>query len=195
VIKLNILILAAGEGSRIGTPKWRLKWEGARFMDILLQHLEEAGLPDIYAIISGSESTQFTRIYPNVNVFVNQDPSSGMISSVQIGVTQSPKADAYMIIMVDHPFVKGTTYKTLYDTFLKYPGHMIQPVMNARPGHPVIVPAKVFEKGFSVDESITLHDMIVKSNVPVMKVSVKDSEIFHNVNNREDLRNPSPIKN
>jgi molybdenum cofactor cytidylyltransferase len=187
--QLNVIILSAGEGTRIGTPKWRLKWEGSRFMDILLEHIGEAGLSNIYAIISESESTQFIRTYPNIPAFINPDPGRGMISSVQIGVEQSPPADAYMVVMVDHPFVKSSTYKTLYDMFLKYPGYLIQPVVSTKPGHPVIVPFKVFEKGFNPDpETTTLHDMIKKSKIPVMKVAVHDNEIFHNVNTTEDLR-------
>ncbi len=187
--KLNVLILAAGEGTRIGTPKWRLKWEGERFIDILFNHLEEANLADIYTLMSEEEAPQFIRNYPNRKVLINPDPSLGMISSIKIGVEQTPPADSYLIVLVDHPFVKTATYETLVNSFKKYAGYLIQPVVNTKPGHPVIVPHQVFDKGFPEDlANSNLHMMIVKSNIPVMKVAVKDEEIFRNVNVPADLR-------
>jgi len=163
-------------------------WNGERFLDMILHNLEKADISNLHVIMNGEEVVAFRNEFPHLFCFVNHEPEKGMISSIRIGVEQSPPSDGYMIIMVDHPFVQAETYRTLQEAFLENPGALIKPVYQGKPGHPVIVPHVVFEKGFSNDPNITLHDMIVASGVQVQSVEVDDDGVASNVNTLDQLR-------
>ena len=72
---MNVIILAAGTGSRMGyltkqVPKCFLKINGIRLIERLIKQLREVGLKDI-SIVTGYKSNKFK--FKNINLFITKN--------------------------------------------------------------------------------------------------------------------------
>ena len=93
------LVLAAGEGRRLGTPKSVLEVGGRRLVDRAVDVLHEAGLADVF-VVAGAQSLDV----PGAQVVDTPDWRSGMGSSLRAGLAAvSPLSDAVVVMLVDTP--------------------------------------------------------------------------------------------
>src|SRR5262249_10237748 len=98
------VVLAAGASSRMGRDKAALPLpDGRTCLDAIRQTLSVVGIDAVRVVVSGTDSRSET--VPDTFV-VNPDPSRGMLSSVQCGLSALPgDTDAVLIWPVDHPRV------------------------------------------------------------------------------------------
>jgi len=105
-----VIILAAGQSSRLGQPKQLLKYQG----ETLLQHaIDTAKQSSAKAIIivlgSGIEQILNTINTAGLHIIKNDDWQSGMASSISYGIKSvqgtDPVPDAVILMTCDQPFV------------------------------------------------------------------------------------------
>jgi len=75
---IAVIILAAGQGKRIGMPKWKLKIDDINFLSIICNKLKEVGFKNIYCTYRENSLPD----YPNIKYIINKTPEYGMISSI-----------------------------------------------------------------------------------------------------------------
>lgn len=93
------LLLAAGEGTRLGRPKALVEVGGERLADRGVRLLTAAGCRPV-TVVLGAAVTDV----PGARVVVNPDWPSGMGSSLRVGLAAMPEsADAVVIALVDQP--------------------------------------------------------------------------------------------
>ena len=93
------LVLAAGEGKRLGTPKAMLEIGGRRLVDRAADVLREAGLADV-VVVTGARSLDV----PGARVVDNPDWPDGMGSSLRAGLAALPaESEAVVVMLVDTP--------------------------------------------------------------------------------------------
>jgi len=105
----SLIILAAGESSRLGQPKQQLMFNGAN----LLQRAIEAGLDsdcDTITVVVGAYHERLTPyIDPtSVELCLNQEWKKGMASSIKQGmntVLRNTVPNQVIIMLCDQPFV------------------------------------------------------------------------------------------
>jgi nicotine blue oxidoreductase len=98
-VNVTGLVLAAGEGRRIGTPKSVLEVGGRRLVDRAVDVLREAGLTDVL-VVAGARSLDV----PGAQVVDNPDWLSGMGSSLRAGLAALPaESEAVVVMLVDTP--------------------------------------------------------------------------------------------
>jgi len=93
------LLLAAGEGRRLGRPKALLEFDGERLVDRALRMLREGGCDPVYAV-SGAVQLE------DVDAVVVANPRwrTGMGSSLRAGLAAMPdEASAVVVALVDQP--------------------------------------------------------------------------------------------
>ena len=112
----NIVILAAGASTRLGSPKQLLVHEKAN----LLQHAIDEALDaeaSAVLVVLGSEAQKIAGSIEKkkAQVIINEDWQEGMSSSIRKGVEASGKtnADAVIIMVCDQPYVSATLLKQL----------------------------------------------------------------------------------
>jgi molybdenum cofactor cytidylyltransferase len=102
----GLIILAAGESSRLGQPKQNLLFQG----QTLLQRAVETALASACTpviVVLGANADRITPI-ANVNIIYNDDWQEGMASSIRIGVREMAKdasVSNIVIMLCDQPFV------------------------------------------------------------------------------------------
>ncbi len=103
------LLLAAGQGARLGRPKALLEHRGERLVDRGVRLLEEGGC-DPVVVVLGAATAQV----PRAVTVRNPDWASGMGSSLRAGLAALPaEARAVVIALVDQPFVRPEAVRAL----------------------------------------------------------------------------------
>lgn len=93
------LILAAGSGRRLGTPKALVELDGERLVDRAVRTLRAGGCTPV-TVVLGAAVTEVR----DADVVVNPDWANGMGSSLRVGLAALPEtADAVVVALVDQP--------------------------------------------------------------------------------------------
>ncbi|MFA1542138.1 nucleotidyltransferase family protein [Actinomadura monticuli] len=95
------LLLAAGEGSRLGRPKATLELDGERLVDRGVRTLREGGCTPVLVVAGAAQIEVIGAV-----VVPNPDWRDGMGSSLRAGLAALPPAcPAVVIALVDQPLV------------------------------------------------------------------------------------------
>src|SRR5262245_44507289 len=107
------LILAAGESSRIGTPKALLKINSETFAERIANVLISVGIQNII-LVAGAHYEQIRKNAEGLTVVFNAQYSFGQFSSLQTGLRKIPSETEFVIVWpVDLPLVQKETIATL----------------------------------------------------------------------------------
>lgn len=186
MLNLSALILAAGSGSRIGTPKLKLKIGDDYFVNVIIRKLISADIINITAIIREDYKEWCLGNVRGALFVINEEPEKGMFHSVKLGIHNSKNSDGIIIFPVDYPFVETSTIIKLIRSSEKYPQCIIKPHFENKSGHPVIIPNQLFSS-ILYNENENLNLVIQQSELPVHLVKVDDKGILKNINHKEDL--------
>ncbi|MFA7360171.1 MAG: NTP transferase domain-containing protein [Candidatus Kapaibacterium sp.] len=186
-MQITAVILAAGSGKRIGTPKLKLKSGNEFFVNIITNNLKSEGINDIVCIIRKDDLEWFKENAAVSDYIINDNPESGMISSVRLGVEMYKQKGGILLFPVDHPFVTGNTIKNLMTYFGKNKDSVIKPYYKDKSGHPIIVPNSLFKYILKSNNSKSLNGIIRESLISVVKTDIDDECILRNINSPEDL--------
>ena len=95
------LLLAAGSGSRLGTPKALVEFGGERLVDRVVGVLRDGGCRPVVVVLGAAAAR-----VPGAVTVRNPEWSSGMGSSLRVGLGAIPATVAQVVIaLVDQPFV------------------------------------------------------------------------------------------
>ena len=139
-MKVTALIVAAGEGRRLGRgPKALLPIEGTTFLQRCIEGLLLPGVEDAVVVL-GSEAERVQGACPlpqRVRLVVNPRWRDGMLSSVLVGLdaAQDGAADAVLLHPVDSPFIAATTVANVVAA-LEGGARVAVPSFQGRRGHP-----------------------------------------------------------
>ena len=124
-MRIPVIILSAGNSSRLGRPKQLLNYKGKS----LLQHTVDAAKASVakpVIVVLGAESGQIAgSLQPgrNVQVIVNTAWQNGMSSSIKTALryVQENYADSSGVILAvcDQPFISANLVNALVDAKMK----------------------------------------------------------------------------
>ncbi|TDB90024.1 nucleotidyltransferase family protein [Actinomadura sp. KC216] len=107
------LLLAAGEGSRLGRPKATLELDGERLVDRGVRMLRDAGCSPAIVVV-GAEPVEVI----GAVVVPNPEWREGMGSSLRAGLAALPPAcPAAVIALVDQPLITSAAVGRLIDAY------------------------------------------------------------------------------
>ena len=113
-----VIIIAAGESSRLGTPKQLLLVEGDTLLNRLIKMVQSAVDFPIYLVL-GAYSNKIKVQLPNVDLTIieNKDWQQGMGSSIRAGVQaivdSAIKYDGVLILVCDQPYISASSIQNL----------------------------------------------------------------------------------
>jgi len=150
---LATIILAAGDSTRMGTPKALLPDpDGRPFVARLVRSFSAAGLDEI-VIVTGATHDAIVEALaadgpPVGPVCVgNPDPSRGQLSSLWVGLdaVARPDVDGVLVTPVDIPMIRPTTIRQVVEAWSHTRAPIVRPAVGARHGHPVLFDRIVFD--------------------------------------------------
>lgn len=181
------IILAAGKGSRIGTPKIFLKIFDEYFVNIISEKLISAGIFEICCVIAPETDVPKHSFNHQIKWSRNPQSENGMISSIYWGVQFLKNCDGYLIVPVDHPSFQAKTIIDLKNSFLgnRFCAH--KPIFENRSGHPIIIPREVAVQIKPQDYKGGLNQFLINSNCKIKYVETNDPGILKNINTKHEL--------
>ena len=138
-VRVEAIVLAAGEGRRMGGPKALLRLYGETFLARACRILARPGVASIVAVL-GAEAERVRAdagLPADVTVVVNERWREGMLSSVWRGLdaAEAAAAEAVLLHPVDHPLVQATTVDRVVET-LAASAAIAVPTWDGHRGHP-----------------------------------------------------------
>jgi CTP:molybdopterin cytidylyltransferase MocA len=138
-VKIVAIVLAAGEGRRLGGPKALALIRGRTFLAHACDLFDRPGVASVVAVIGAGAAgvRREARVGDGVTVVENERWRDGMLSSVWCGLDAAERlgADGVLLHPVDHPLVSPETVDRVVaaltrGAFAAVPSH------DARRGHP-----------------------------------------------------------
>lgn len=113
----GLIILAAGESSRLGFPKQTLLYKGKTLLELAI----EAGLksecsPVIVVTGANAEAIEPGIKHSDVNIIYNPEWNEGMASSIRVAIKEVENNEAInnvIIMLCDQPFVNREVINSL----------------------------------------------------------------------------------
>lgn len=187
------VILAAGESTRMGSPKALLKIKDKTFLEHIIQTIHDAGIVRKIVILGhGAEtiiqSIDSERIQKDFKVkfLINEDYKRGQLSSIQTAIKSLSKdAEAIMVFPVDRPLISSKLLNQLVLTFNETKSPVVLPIHNVQRGHPVIFSVKVFDELLRAPYDVGARAVVWAHHNEVKEVPTEEAGILINVDTPE----------
>ena len=193
---ISAIILAAGEGKRIGTTKALLNWGNENLINYQINSLSHKSITEKIVVV-GSESEKVKKaiLRNEIKIAENNDYLSGKTSSIKKGISYiGNDQNDILLIAVDQPRTEDLINKVVnFHIANPLDKKISMPYKEGHGGHPIIFSnfflndlSKIKEESFGIREIIknNTESIIrfkttdVSSNIDIN--TSEDYELFHN---------------
>ncbi len=138
------IILAAGLSTRFNGNKLMFEIKHKKLIEYVMENVNKSQLYEKIIVINGM--SDFKKLIPeNFKVVINNNHSSGMSSSIKIGIENvSGNSDGAMIILGDAPLITKEIIDKLIDEYSVHDAGMTGVYHNGDVRNPVIFSRKYF---------------------------------------------------
>jgi molybdenum cofactor cytidylyltransferase len=191
---LSAVILAAGDSTRMGSPKALLLTpDGRPFVVSIAATLAAAGIVDI-VVVTGRDHDRIAATLTAAQLSViprairNPDPSRGQLSSLLRGMDAvvSPDTEALVVTLVDVPMVSEATVRLVVSEWRRTRAPIVRPAIGDRHGHPVLFDRRVFGELRSAPLDVGAKAVVHAHNGDALNVPVTDEGSLVDVDTPRD---------
>ena len=188
---LAAVILAAGESSRMGSPKALLASHGRPFLEHLVEVTRhpKVGLLRIVLGAHAEEVRGKLKLDP-VTVVINPDWSRGQLSSIHAALRSLPTGitDGMLLCLVDHPLISAALVSELIEKFYATGKPIVVPTYGGKRGHPVIFSGQLFPELLAAPLETGARAVVWAHAEEVLEVPTIEEGVVLNLNDPETLR-------
>ncbi|QXE91311.1 molybdenum cofactor cytidylyltransferase [Geomonas subterranea] len=184
------IILAAGEGSRMGTTKQLLPFRGKSILEWVVESALASALHRVVVVVGH----QAERIIPliegrGVEVALNTEYRRGQSSSLNCGLRSlGPETDAALFLLGDQPLITPALIDTLIRAYRCSQHPIVMPVFEGRRGNPVLFDRETFPGMEGLAADCGAKPLFEKYRERLLKVPVEDASIHFDVDTAADYR-------
>ena len=193
---ISAIILAAGEGKRIGSTKALLNWGNENLINYQINSLSHKSITEKIVVVgSESENVKKAILRNEIKIAENNDYLSGKTSSIKKGISYIGNDQNDILLMaVDHPRTEDLINKVVdFHNTNPLDKKISMPYKEGHGGHPIIFSnlflddlSKIKEESFGIREIIKNNsESIIRfkttdfsSNIDIN--TSEDYELFHN---------------
>lgn len=180
------LIAAAGNSSRMKTPKALLEWRGRTFLEMLLEAYLQESIAKIYVTVSDHPDERILRICERdkIEVTRNRFPDEGMLGSIRTVLT--PAFDAYLVNPIDAPFTPSKLISQMVCAFDDKRTICVA-THAGKKGHPIAFSKHFFHDVRTLDANLGGFAQIIQSHPRgIIEIESNDPRILCNINTPSD---------
>lgn len=150
-MKWGVMILAAGEASRMGKAKMLLPFKEKTILEKILDEVLVLN-PNILSIVTGRYHQEISSVIQNdgVHLVYNADYQKGMSSSIQKGLSamqqQCRDMQFLFILVADQPFLNQALLQSMIQLHQESKKGLIAASYQGVAGTPLLLSAKYFEE-------------------------------------------------
>jgi molybdenum cofactor cytidylyltransferase len=189
------IVPAAGKAERFGGGKLLAALRGEPLLNHTLRSLLEGGVARVIVVVPPKDGTHYPaatmkKATPllsdhRVAIAVNQDPSRGMLSSIQAGLSGAV-GDLFVVLPGDMPYVKPATVAAIIEA-AQETGLIVSPRHQGKRGHPIVIPGRLRAAIVKAPVSWTLQEVLLPEAQNRIEIDVEDPGILRDVDTREAL--------
>jgi len=183
--KMNVIILAAGNSNRFGTPKPFLLYDkNSTFLEKIVTLYREFGCKKIILVMNQNHSEILSNIYSEsflsgITVIYNRRADLGRFYSLKLGADSVSNSDYCYIQNIDNPFTDSKTLQKLYEN--RKDDAYISPVYLNKGGHPILLPGIIIDMiKKEININLNIKDLLSRFNK--ITVDVDNDKILANIN-------------
>jgi molybdenum cofactor cytidylyltransferase len=186
------IILAAGEGKRIGQHKLMLPLGTKTVIDWVLEAVVKSKLGKIILVVQPDDNKitkRGTKYKYRVTVVSNPDYKDGMSTSLQkalVELDNQKNIDGFCVMLGDQPFINSNIINLLIKAFQKGNKEIIVPYYQGKSGNPVLFDIAWKEDFMKITGDMGGRLLIRAYPDKVKKVAMKDNAILFDIDKEED---------
>ncbi len=187
---LAAAILAAGESSRMGTPKAVLPYRGLTFVEHLLSATRHPRIGVTRVVLGAGADEIRSRLPLDTSQFVvNHEWRRGQLSSIHAVLRSLPPGltEGLLLCPVDHPLISSHLVGLLIEKFDTTGKAIAIPTHNGRRGHPVIFRCSLYEELLAASLEVGARQVVWAHVQDVAEVATEEEGILLNLNDPDTL--------
>ena len=184
------IILAAGEGARMGAVKQLLPFNGKTILQWVIDNALTASLQRVVVVLGHRADLIEPLITGKASqVVINSDYRQGQSSSIKAGLRALPEGtEAVMFMLGDQPLVAPETINVLLSAYQKSGAPIVLPVYKGVRGNPVIFSRETFPRLESLDGDCGGRSLFQEYAGKMLQVPIDDPYICFDLDTEYDYR-------
>ena len=150
---ISAILTAAGESTRMGSPKPLLCWRGVTLIEHQIRCLLDGGASEVIAVLGHEANAVASHVNgTSVRHVLNPDYRLGKTTSIKVGIRHiDPHADAILLLAVDQPRTSDII-STVIQAHRQNDALITSPRYQGHGGHPLIFSASLKEELARISE-------------------------------------------
>jgi len=184
------VVLAAGEGRRMGATKPLLEIDGEPALARVIEAARSAGMKEIIVVLGHAAIEIKKRLnLSGCRTVVNPDYSSGMASSLRVGIDALPAgARGFLILHADMPYISPKTIAAVVAAG-EAGARIAAPVYRGKRGFPVYIDRACIPGLLTtLNGEVGARDYIAAHPEELLEIPVDDPGAVTDLDSPEDLR-------
>lgn len=189
-----VVLLAAGESTRMGQPKQLLQWRGLPLVQYQVQEIQATGVSEIVVVL-GYGAEQLQPLVEQVadplrtHVVLNPEYREGKTTSIKAGLSALRTRPAVVIpLAVDQPRPRGVLQR-LVDEHVRNGNLISVPLHKGRHGHPPVFAGSLIPDLLEITEvGQGIRAVINRHQDALREVAIDDPIVLTNINTTEDYQ-------
>jgi len=190
-----VIVLAAGESKRMGSPKMLLPWKGKTIIEQVVENALASYVSGVVLVLgAGSYGIKsITSRYDIIHCY-NADYQSGMLSSVRCGLKALPDECSAVVVMPgDQPMIGADEINRVITARGRSGKGIVVPVYEGRRGHPLLIDSSYREEVMALPENEGLRALAARYPGDVFEAETDDPSVVRDIDTREDYLNELKI--
>ena len=197
-----MIILAAGDSTRMGVPKAILPApDGRPFVARIVRSFAAAGITEII-IVTGRHHAAIEEVlgraavaegaraggpFPAVRLARNPDPDRGQLSSIWVGMDAiAGEPEAMLMTLVDVPMAAPSTIVAVVAAWQRTRAPIVRPAIGDQHGHPVLFDRQLFGELRRAPLEVGAKSVVRAHAAEIVNVDVDDRGCLVDVDTPED---------
>ncbi|MCP4974815.1 MAG: nucleotidyltransferase family protein [Maribacter sp.] len=179
---IAVVILAAGESSRMQKTKQLLPWGKSTLLGSAIKEALESNAENVYVVLGAkAETIQMQLEKSDVDLIFNNDWKKGMGSSISCAINYllhlETNYDGILIMLCDQPLIDAIYLNKMISTFKKSGKGIVATAYESRNGVPVLFNNKYFEQLSLLDSDKGAKAIIMDNPTDVLTIIPMGKEI------------------
>jgi molybdenum cofactor cytidylyltransferase len=185
------IILAAGESTRMGSPKALLKIGDKSFAQQIVDTLIASRVLDIVLVLGAdAEPVQTQLNWFEGKTVINTEWEKGQLSSVLEGLRAVEQQDLHGVLVwpVDRPLVSRHVVVGMLHQFWTKHNKIVVPIYKGRRGHPVLFGKDLFHELEKAPLEVGARKVLQDHPNDVLEYQTEEEGVVINIDSPEDYQ-------
>jgi len=188
--KYSAIILSAGKSSRMGVPKFSLRFnETSTFLENIINEYSNFGCYEIVVVLNPDNASFLKQLDlnlpSNTKIVINEHPEWERFYSLKLGAKGLKIPTNTFVSNIDNPFVNRDVLNRLASTGEGF--NYVNPTYNGKGGHPFLISEKIIVDLIK-EEQDQIHLKEFLGRYDKTSVEVTDEKILANINLEEEYK-------